>query len=684
MEISFDFTLMIALALVAGIGAQVIATFLQVPGIVFLLPLGILLGPDGLGLIRPQELGVGLEVFVSVAVAVILFEGGLNLKVEELSQVSRSLRNLVTIGVGVTLLGAAGVAHYLGEFPWRIAFLYGSLVVVTGPTVITPILRRVRLQNTVNALLEGEGVLIDPIGAILSVVVLQVVLSGQTDLVSAVGQLALRLWVGISIGAVAGWLMGAFLRWSRQYMTVELRNSVVLALALAVFVLAQSLVSESGLMAVVIAGLVVRQTAGIEERSVRQFHSQLVVLAISVLFILLTASLSLEAVFALGWGSLAVVGVLMLVVRPLNVWLCTWSSDLGWREKLFIAWMGPRGIVAASVASLFSLLLTERGITGGDALKAVVFLTIGMTVMIQGLTAARLARWLGLEQGECTVIIGDHPLSRRLAQLLRSQGRSVELVSLLSSPGAEGQGHITHLELQPNQLDPEAEQAITEAMTSELHPDEVLNESVITKADIEHADTVIVLTLNPQVNWAISALTVRLFESARVWTTLCASMSASEGVRHLQTTTEQIEQWSQLLEEGVAQLSSITLPVMADLGWDSSKLPEGYGSSVYAGRQDLTRERIRDFFSSRVRVNACLPLMLLRPEPMDWLNQVDRTKVLILPEPEIWRRGDQVFYLEKAPTGESSHRSKQRGSEQGTLDQNLAVLTGQDPRLSLG
>ncbi len=647
MEISFDFTRMITLALVAGISAQVIATFLRVPGIVFLLPLGILLGPDGLGLIRPQALGVGLEVFVSIAVAVILFEGGLNLRLEELSQVSRSLRNLVTVGVGLTLLGGSAAAHYLGEFPWPIAFLYGSLVVVTGPTVVTPILRRVRLQSSVSTLLEGEGVLIDPIGAILAVVVLQVVVSGQTDLVSAVEQLALRLVVGTGIGAIAGWLMGAFLLWSRQYMTEELRNSVVLAQALAVFVLAQSLVSESGLMAVVIAGLVVRQTAVIAERSVRQFHSQLVVLAISVLFILLTASLSLEAVFALGWGALATVIFLMLVMRPLSVWICTGSSDLGWREKMFVAWMGPRGIVAASVASLFALLLTERGITGGEALKALVFLTIGVTVMVQGLTAVRLARWLGLEQGGCTVIIGDHPLTRRLAKLLRSQRQSVELVSLLSSPGTAPQGHITHLDLQPAQLDPEMEQAIAEAMTSELHPDEVLSESVIVEADIEHADTVIVLTLNPQVNWAVSALTVKLFESARVWTALCPTMSTTEGVRVLQTTSDQIEEWSRLLAEGTAQLRSITLPTLADLGLKNENPPMDYGISAYAGMQDLTFDRIRNFFSNRAAHNSCLPLMLLRPEPMDWLNKVDRTRVLFLPEPEIWHRGDQVFYLER-------------------------------------
>lgn len=365
MQDSFELTILFTLALVAGIAAQVLANFVKVPSIVFLLLFGLLLGPDGLGWVHPQVMGSGLEALVSLAVALILFEGGLNLRLQRLNQVSDSLRNLVLLGSLLTLVGGAAAAHYLGEFPWRLAFLFGSLVVVTGPTVINPILKRVRVDPAVSTLLEGEGVLIDPIGAILAVVVLQVVLSGHPSFLMALEQLSSRLAIGSAVGALGGWLMGSFLLWSRQFLTEELRNSVVLAGALGVFALAQSLRSEAGLMAVVMAGLVVRQKAAIAERGVRQFHGQLVVLAISVIFILLTATLSLKAVFALGWGSLATVLCLMLVIRPLSVWLCTWRSDLNWRQKLFVAWLAPRGIVAASVASLFAILLTERGITGG-------------------------------------------------------------------------------------------------------------------------------------------------------------------------------------------------------------------------------------------------------------------------------------------------------------------------------
>ena len=175
MEGSLPLTLQIVITVLAGISAQVVAAYLQVPSIVFLLSFGILLGTNGLHILHPQDLGMGLEVIVALAVAIILFEGGLNLSLRELSQVSGSLRNLVTIGTLITLAGAGMAAHWLAEFPWTIAFLYGSLVVVTGPTVVGPMIKQVQVDRSVAALLEGEGVLIDPVGAILSVVVLETI-----------------------------------------------------------------------------------------------------------------------------------------------------------------------------------------------------------------------------------------------------------------------------------------------------------------------------------------------------------------------------------------------------------------------------------------------------------------------------------------------------------------------------
>lgn len=429
MDGSFDITLQIVLTVLAGIGAQVVAEYLKVPSIIFLLLFGILLGPDGTRLLHPQMLGTGLEVMVALCVALILFEGGLSLELKELGKVSTSLRNLVTIGTFITLVGGGMAAHFLGEFPWSLAFLYASLVVVTGPTVINPLLRQVKVDRKVATLLEGEGVLVDPVGAILAVVVLDIILNGDADPIFIVIGLALRLGTGALIGGLGGMVLALFLK-RANFLSEELRNLLVLAGLWGLFGLAQSIRGESGLMATVMAGLVVRALSVPEERLLRRFKGQLTILAVSVLFILLSADLSIASVFALGWGALLTVLALMLVVRPLNIWLCTWDSDLNWRQKFFLSWIAPRGIVSASVASLFAILLTDRGITGGDATKALVFLTILLTVLIQGLSAKWVAQLLGITSTQATgaVIVGCSPLSILIARLFKDQGESVVLI----------------------------------------------------------------------------------------------------------------------------------------------------------------------------------------------------------------------------------------------------------------
>jgi NhaP-type Na+/H+ or K+/H+ antiporter len=436
MEGSFELTLQMVMAVLAGISAQVIAEYLKVPSIVFLLMFGILLGRDGFGLLQPQQLGVGLEVIVALSVAVILFEGGLNLELRELGKVSGSLRNMVTLGTLITLLGGGMAAHWLGEFPWSIAFLYASLVVVTGPTVISPLLKQVQVDRQVATLLEGEGVLIDPVGAILAVVVLNTILNGDAGPSEVIIGLTLRLGIGGFIGAAGGWLLGVFLK-RANFISEDLKNLVVLAGMWGLFGLAQIIRSESGLMATVVAGIVLGASALPEERLLRRFKGQLTVLGVSVLFILLSADLSIASIFALGWGSLYTVFALMFVVRPISIFLCTWNSGLNWRQKLFLSWVAPKGIVSASVASLFAILLTQRGINGGDSIKALVFLTIILTVFLQGLTARWVANLLQINrQSGATgaVIIGCNPLSRLIARLFQERGESVVLID--TDPGS--------------------------------------------------------------------------------------------------------------------------------------------------------------------------------------------------------------------------------------------------------
>ena len=430
MEGNLEITLLMVITVVAGISAQVIADFLKVPSIVFLLLFGIAMGPSGFGVLHPSLLGNGLEVMVSLCVALILFEGGLNLQLREVEEVSTSLRNLVTVGALVTLFGGGLAAHWLSEFPWQIAFLYASLVVVTGPTVVAPLLKQVNADRQVSTLLEGEGVLIDPVGAILAVVVLNIVLQGNADPFTIVSGLLLRLGIGGVIGI--GWRLAAGpVSQAGSISLGRLEKFIGFSRGLwGLFGLSQALISESGLMTAVAAGIMLKIAALPEERLLLRFKNQLSILAISVLFILLSADLSIASIFALGWGGTFTVAALMLIVRPLNVLVSTWSSDLNWRQKAFLSWVAPRGIVAASVASLFAISLTKQGINGGDAIKALVFLTIILTVCVQGLSARWVAGWLKVRSDEArgAMIVGCNPFGRTVAHLIKSRGEDVVMI----------------------------------------------------------------------------------------------------------------------------------------------------------------------------------------------------------------------------------------------------------------
>lgn len=540
MEGSFDLTLQIVITVLAGISAQVVAAYLKVPSIVFLLLFGMILGKDGLGILHPHRLGVGLEVIVALSVAVILFEGGLNLSLRELGRVSGSLRNLVTLGVLITFIGGGMTAHWLAEFPWAIAFLYASLVVVTGPTVISPLLKQVAVERRVATILEGEGVLIDPVGAILAVVVLDTLLDSNATPIEILNGLILRLGIGAFIGGSLGWLLGFFLK-RANVLSEELKSLVVLAGVWGLFGLSQYSRSESGLMATVVAGIVLRASALPEERLIRRFKGQLTVLCVSVLFILLAADLSIASIFALGRGSVLTVLVLMLVVRPLSITLCTIGSQLNWRQKLFIAWIGPRGIVSASIASLFAIILTRQGINGGDSIKALVFLTIIMTVFIQGLTARWVARWLKITSSEATgaVIIGCNPLGRLLGHLIQEEGESVVLID----------------------TDAEACQK-AEDENLPVFQSSGLNPTVLEEAGIESIGTFIALTNNGEVNLVLAQRVIEEFEPPRVLAAFPrqALYKATSKVNQALVENLSLKTWNQYINEGQYKLGRTTIP----------------------------------------------------------------------------------------------------------------------------
>ena len=540
MEESFQITIQIVIAVLAGISAQVVAEYFKVPSIVFLLLFGILLGSDSLDILHPHDLGVGLEVLVALSVAIILFEGGLNLELRELGKVSGSLRNLVTVGTLITLVGGGMAAHWLAEFPWSIAFLYASLVVVTGPTVIGPLLKQVKVDRQVSTLLEGEGVLIDPVGAILAVVVLNTILNTNAAPIDIMSGLLLRLGIGAVVGGVGGWLLGLLLKQTNT-LSDELKNLVFLAAVWGLFGLSQTVRSESGLMATVVAGIVVKASAIPEERLLKRFKGQLTVLCVSVLFILLAADLSIASVFALGWGSVLAVAVLMLVVRPISIAVCTWNSNLNWRQKLFLAWVAPKGIVSASVASLFAILLTEKGINGGDATKALVFLTILMTVFFQGLTARWVANWLGItsHNAKGAMIIGCNPLGRFMGRLFQQLGESVVMID----------------------TDPEACKK-AEADNLPVFQSSALDTEVLAEAGIESIGTFLALTNNGEVNLVLAQRAVEEFQPPKVLAVFPKNNSTDNSktkVSQALTPQLSIKTWSNYINDGQIKLGRTVL-----------------------------------------------------------------------------------------------------------------------------
>lgn len=429
-----DPALTVALALAVGMLAQALARHLKIPGIVLLLGMGVLLGPDGLGVVRPGTLGASLHTLVGFAVAVILFEGGMNLSLTRMRREARSIRQLATLGALVTAVGGTLAARLILHWDWVLSTLFGTLVMVTGPTVINPLLRRIKVKERVATVLEAEGILVDAIGAIVAVVTLEVVLSPEAlsfagGAAGGAWHLFSRLAFGAFFGAAGGLAIAALLR-NERLVPEGLESIFTLSIAVALFQISNAIVSESGILAVIVAGVVVGNSSVQSLADLREFKEQLTILLLGMLFVLLAADVRLAEVRSLGWAGLGTVLALMLVVRPLNILVGTRGSDLTWREKAFLSWLAPRGIVAAAVSSLFAQTLDEEGIAGGGELRALVFLVIAVTVVVQGLTGGQVASWLGLRRPSDTgyVILGANHLARAMGQALRDGGEEVVLI----------------------------------------------------------------------------------------------------------------------------------------------------------------------------------------------------------------------------------------------------------------
>ncbi|MDP3936514.1 MAG: sodium:proton antiporter [Deltaproteobacteria bacterium] len=423
-----DASLVFAIALGVGVIIQALGRHLRVPGIVLLLAAGVALGPDGLKWVDPRLLGEGLIGLVRLSVAIILFEGGLNLEISRLRREGTAIRRLVTLGAIITGLGGALAARFfMLDWNWTQALLFGSIVIVTGPTVVTPILRHVRLLPRVSTVLEAEGVLIDPIGAFIAVLALEIAVAPSASAFTNVPLwLAQRIGFGLVAGASFGFLLAWVLR-SRRIVPEGYENIVTMGGVVLLFAVCRSILPESGILATTIAGIVVGNLHTRVGRGMATFEEQITVMLIGLLFVLLAASVRLADVQALGWGGIATVASLMFIVRPVQVFSMTAGTDMSFRDKVFISWLAPRGIVAAAVASLTSSVMEVEGIAGGPALRALVFLTIAVTVLLQGGAAPLVAKMLRLlaPPRDAAVILGADGLGLAIGNELRSAGTRV-------------------------------------------------------------------------------------------------------------------------------------------------------------------------------------------------------------------------------------------------------------------
>ncbi len=418
----------IAGILVIGIGSQWLASILRLPSILLLLVAGVVAGPVS-GFIDPDHLlGELVLPLVSLSVAVILFEGSMGLRVSHLSDIGRPLVMLLTVGVFITAIICSVSAYWILQFDFEQSVLLGTLLTVTGPTVVAPLLQHIRPIGRVGSLAKWEGIVVDPIGAVLAVLVfagaraMRVAELEDAAMIGAVGFLK-TLLVGVVIGSVMAIALREFLR--RHWILDQLQSPVALAMVILTFALSNSLQHESGLVAVTAMGLVLANQRKVAVHDILHFKENLTVLLISSLFIVLTARLSISSIVEFGWRGPAFVAVVILVARPVSVMISTLGCGMSLNERLFLSWLAPRGIVAAAVASVFAI---ELG--GATDFVAATFLVIISTVFVYGLTAGWVARRLGLSvrDPQGVLIVSAHAAARAVGHALTKAGLRVRLV----------------------------------------------------------------------------------------------------------------------------------------------------------------------------------------------------------------------------------------------------------------
>ncbi len=415
-------------ALFFGLILIIISKSINISSIVLLLIGGIILGPHafGINLINPETLGEGLEVIIKLSVALILFEGGLTLDANGFRSVSSEIRRALTIGVIVTALLTAIGVYVIFDFPPIFSLLCGSLVIVTGPTVIGPLLKRLNVNDKIHNFLHWEGILIDPIGVFIALLVYEYIIGHDALILFFI-----RIATGLGIGIASGFFLSYIIR--KHWVPEDHLNVFLLAYILGIYVVSDLIVVESGLMSAVVAGFFIDYYKTPEIYSIRVYKAELIDLLIGLLFILLAANLDLNAfVKYYNWQMLAIVIGIMFIIRPVNIFLSTIGKNFSFRERVFLSWIAPRGIVAASMASLFALNLKELNFPSNqyEFIEAFTYVVIGSTVILQGFTAKPLGRLLKIIQPAPTgwLIVGINKPSLIMAEIINSLGYTVALI----------------------------------------------------------------------------------------------------------------------------------------------------------------------------------------------------------------------------------------------------------------
>ena len=395
----------------AGAGARLLAAVSGLPGVVLLLLSGLLIGRSGLGLVEPLDLGPGLGTVVGLLVSLVLFDGGLNLRLPG-DTIRATVKRIAVLRLLISLGAGLLAAHWLAGLSWSVAAVFSAIVLATGPTVVTPLVRQIRLAAPLGDVLEAEGLVLEPIGAVLALLLLELVLGNLHGWRELMLGLLERLGGGVLIGASVGWLLSELLQRLKPDQSSGLPLQLTLGMLFLMYGISEWLLPESALPASVAAGIVVGRRQTVHTADLDGLIQELAQLAITMLFPLLAADVSWAELSPLGWGGISCVLVLMLVVRPIAVGVATVGLPLNLPQKLFLGWLAPRGIVTASVASLFAIRLEQAGILGAGRLQGLVFLTILMTVGLQGLTAQPLAHALGLieDSGGATTSSGEATL----------------------------------------------------------------------------------------------------------------------------------------------------------------------------------------------------------------------------------------------------------------------------------